>query len=263
MTLRIGNKKVCPTKLVLPNTQNITITQNGTYTPDTGYTGFSTVEVDVAGGTTVVETPNFTVVGTPEISGKVARGFTSSSYLTFTLSNVPSTITDYELIARVNTKQNGNYPQGLSAVFQNSKAGHCIGTLAGNTFSQWSTDSGDKAILSHVNQITVQQSTSTTRGVVGNYYWFKYSNGTAYVLFDDGSYTIDTLPSTGWTASSTSPTFGGVDGTFFENGTTYYIGKNADSNYPNQVWNGEFDLSNFRIKINGDIVFTPYTLTIQ
>lgn len=50
MTLRIGNKKVCPTKIIAPRNQSKVITTNGVYVPDTGFTGFGDVTVDVPTG---------------------------------------------------------------------------------------------------------------------------------------------------------------------------------------------------------------------
>lgn len=53
MALYIGNKKVTPIKVTGVqeiNNQDKTITQNGTYTADIGYTGLGTVNVNVSGG---------------------------------------------------------------------------------------------------------------------------------------------------------------------------------------------------------------------
>lgn len=56
MTLYLGKKAVCPTKIVVKevpaqvNNQDITVTENGTYTAEDGYTGLGTVNVNVPSG---------------------------------------------------------------------------------------------------------------------------------------------------------------------------------------------------------------------
>lgn len=201
---------------------------------------------------------NFTIVGNPEINGGVARGFTASDYVTFTLTNVPSTITSYEMIFRANTMYNDNYPQGVSAQFSNNAIGHALGTNRGDYLTTWCSTNQNSVSAFSVNGFFVTTSSQSTKGIVGNFYWIRLTTGNVYEIIADNNYTIDNLPTSGW-STGTSAVFGGVDGTFFENNITYYIGRNSDSNYPNQIWNGEIDLNNFRFKVNGDIIYEAYS----
>lgn len=68
MTLYLGKKAVCPTKIVVKevpaqvNNQDITVTENGTYTAEDGYTGLGIVEVNVpTGGGVEIKNQDITV----------------------------------------------------------------------------------------------------------------------------------------------------------------------------------------------------------
>ena len=99
MTLYVGKTPVCPTRVVFKevgaktNNQDITVTENGTYTADEGYTGLGTVDVQVPNPSTgtlnIVENGSYNVTeyATAEVNVPTGGGGAPATRLGMTIEN--------------------------------------------------------------------------------------------------------------------------------------------------------------------------------
>ena len=184
-----------------------------------------------------VVTENFTKTGTPTITDGVASGFGASSYLTADYTfNVGNSA--WELDGSVTTTNTSAYQYFLGNTNNESKT-ILIGIEAGELHALFSSDGN--------NWGDTTGSGSWVAVSANTKYYFKYiydgDGGYSFsVSTDKENWTTHTW--TGSAISSTSPV---------------YIGSSWDRSF--SPLQGSVDLNDYSIKVNGTVVWTPYTIT--
>lgn len=160
----------------------------------------------------------------------ISSGYSSSNYLVLPTS-FPTSIESYSLTFR--------------AMVQTLDR-HCIllakASSGGSQFSIRNNSGGYMSVYTNSSWTTGKTPIQT-----GVYYWYKFNfdgtNLTAYLLEDNG-YTIDTLPELGSWSLEFSSNVNPLSNNIYRIGQNY----NATSEY----FNGEIDLLNSRIIVNGE-----------
>lgn len=242
MTLRIGNKKVCPTKLVLPNTQNITITQNGTYTPDEGYTGFSTVEVDVAGGGGTSEA-RYITQGTLTNNDNVLSGFSTSA---FAVVPYGSNTENYITSTLVATGASVYMYIGFTTPSSFSTDEPLIATSNGSTnFSDIFINNVGQISFWSGSALTSTSHTCQPSTYYGLRYRKAYGSSTFYLDITTSTDDLVTLSESDWTQIGAVSSTGN-----WYNAYAYSLGRGNT-----QYFNGSIDMNKFAIKRGDTIIY--------
>ena len=161
----------------------------------------------------------------------------SSSYFKCT-KPIPSSMTTFKAIFKM-TLSDGSYSQVIIQEPDSS-----------NTTAQAYVQSGSyykgyfNGAIGGVTSLTV-----------GTTYWFGILEDTTnikgYLLVDDGTYTLDTLPDfdNGWTeewSQAIASTYG------FKGLSGFNLFYNKSSSYSNQYWRGNIDLNNCKVWVDGN-----------
>ena len=173
------------------------------------------------------ETENFTVIGNLNIINKIASGFSANDYITIPQSAAQMGYTLYCKFTTGSSFDNNRYiydKEGFDALWITSNGNLISWSWSQNT---WVT------IKSNVPYNTT--------------YWVKAvleTNKRTYYISTDGiNYDSGTV------VNDTSYTVGS---------NTFYIGSMI-FNEPTWYWNGTIDLNEWRIELNNEVIWTPYS----
>lgn len=184
----------------------------------------------------------FTTYGTPDITVNKGSNWSSSNYIKF---NIPvyETVESAEVIIKADVgSSTSNYPQMLSfPTGVNTQDSHHI--FGCNNQGQAQAYFDTNALITDID-------------LRNKTVWFKsvFKNGvnTMYVIVDN-NYTLETLPTEGWYASS-SHVFKGVDGSFISKTGEYSLGRNWADSYASQYWNSNIYLQTLQFTVNGEVL---------